>query len=60
MAASARSAAGSASAPSRSPKARLPIWSWFCRKLTKAERRQVPLRGSPRGAPLGVRAALAL
>ena len=32
---------------SRSPSARLPIWSWFCRKLTKAVGASWPL-GSPR------------
>ena len=31
---------GSASAVSRSPNARLPTWSWFCRKVTKAVGRQ--------------------
>ena len=35
---------------SRSPSARLPIWSWFCRKLTKAVGASVPL-GSPRDCP---------
>ena len=35
---------GSASAVSRSPSGRLPIWSWFCRKLTKAARRQMRAR----------------
>ena len=32
----ASSARGSASVVSRSPKARLPIWSWFCRNRTNA------------------------
>jgi len=36
IATAAASAAGSASAVSRSPRARLPIWSWFCRKETNA------------------------
>ena len=31
----------------RSPSARLPIWSWFCRKLMKADGARWPL-GSPR------------
>ena len=35
---------------SRSPSARLPIWSWFCRKLTKAVGASSPL-GSPRDWP---------
>ena len=35
---------------SRSPSGRLPIWSWFCRKLMKAIGESVPL-GSPRGPP---------
>jgi hypothetical protein len=38
----------SASRSSRSPSARLPIWSWFCRKLTKAVGARWPLL-SPRG-----------
>jgi len=37
-----------ASVSSRSPNGRLPIWSWFCRKLTKVEGGSFPL-GSPRG-----------
>ena len=36
IATAAASAAGSASTVSRSPKARLPTWSWFCRNETNA------------------------
>ncbi len=38
------------SAVSRSPRARLPIWSWFCRNDTKAVGGRCAL-GVPRGAP---------
>ena len=50
-ASAASSAAGGASTDSRSPSARLPIWSWFCRKLTKAVAGRADV-GSPRGSPL--------
>ncbi len=43
-------AAGGASAEMRSPSARLPIWSWFCRKSTNAVAGSAAL-GSPRAAP---------
>ena len=46
----ARKASGRASACSRSPIARLPIWSWFCRQITKAVGGRCPL-GVPRGLP---------
>ena len=45
---------GPASAVRRSPKARLPIWSWFCRKPTKAVGGRCA-EGSPRGSPPGAR-----
>jgi hypothetical protein len=41
---------GEASALRRSPKARLPTWSWFWRKATKAEGGSSP-DGSPRLFP---------
>ena len=52
----ASSASGSALAVRRSPKARLPIWSWFCRKSTNAVGGRSPL-GLPRGAPCDARTA---
>jgi len=51
MAESARSFCGSASVVSRSPKARLPTWSWFCRKSTKHDAGRW-LDFSPRGSLL--------
>ena len=48
IAVSARTIGSGASASSRSPKARLPTWSWFCRKSTKAVGGRWPL-GTPRG-----------
>ena len=48
IAVSARTIGSGASASSRSPKARLPAWSWFCRKSTKAVGGRWPL-GTPRG-----------
>ena len=50
IAVSARSIRGAASAVSRSPKARLPIWSWFCRKFDEGRRRQMPARLAARFA----------
>ncbi|MNG06825.1 hypothetical protein D3C76_1426090 [compost metagenome] len=47
----ARKACGGHSWFRRSPNARLPIWSWFCRNSTKAVGGKCPL-GSPRGRPL--------
>ena len=44
------SALGSTSSASRSPSARLPIWSWFWRKSTKAKGGRLP-EGSPRLLP---------
>ena len=59
MASAASIASGVTMASSRSPSARLPIWSWFCRKLTKAAGGSSPL-GSPRGLPAAMRRGLAL
>ncbi len=50
---------GGASAEMRSPKARLPIWSWFCRKSTNAVGGSAAL-GSPRARAAAVRRGLAL
>ena len=50
---------GSRALSSRSPSARLPIWSWFCRKLTKASGDRSPL-GSPRDRAAAMRGGLAL
>ena len=50
MASAALIASGFASPSSRSPNARLPIWSWFCRKLTNAVGGSSPL-AAPRGLP---------
>ena len=46
----ARSARGGTRAARRSPSARLPTWSWFWRKVTKAVGGRCAL-GSPRAAP---------
>jgi hypothetical protein len=46
----ARTATAGASAVIRSPKARLPIWSWFCKNPTKAVGGSA-LLGLPRGRP---------
>ena len=46
----ARTTSGAAKLPSRSPKARLPTWSWFWMKATKAVGGRAAL-GSPRGEP---------